>query len=145
MQFQQTTDYAIRILGYMSANEQIVRVWELEEQLKISGNYMRKVLRELVNNNIIASIRGKNGGYYLARPADQISVYDVVLAIEKEFVIIRCLYDDSYCSCYLPDECPAREVFKNLQADLVAKLRSITMADLWVAPQDFYAKANPGG
>lgn len=79
MQLTSYTDYALRVLIYLAKNpEQKVTIGELAEFFKISRNHLVKVVHNLSINGFVRSIRGKGGGLYLAKPAKQINIGDVV-------------------------------------------------------------------
>ena len=137
MQFQITTDYAVRIVGYLHVEKRTVQISELSEVLKISSNYMLKVLLKLMRNGIISSSRGRNGGYFLVKPAKEISMFDIISIIENDFFLNRCLCDDTFCSRDAIDHCPVRKLFVTLQDDFAGKLKSVTIADLWKDSSDF--------
>ncbi len=92
MQLTSHTDYALRVLIYLAKNrEQKVTIGELAEFFKISRNHFVKVVHNLSVKGFIRPIRGNGGGLYLARPADQINIGNVVRAMEGHFHLVDCL------------------------------------------------------
>ena len=106
MQLTSHTDYALRVLIYLAKNpEQKVTIGELAEFFKISRNHLVKVVHNLSVKGFIRSIRGKGGGLYLARPADQINIGNVVRAMEGHFHLVDCLNAEKAGLCKLHPHC----------------------------------------
>ena len=80
MQLHNTSQYAIRILSYIANKheKQLYSAKELSDVLNIPYKFLTKITTELVKSNFILSIRGREGGYKLSRPASQISIMDVL-------------------------------------------------------------------
>lgn len=86
-----------------------------------------KIVQRLVRGGIARTIRGAGGGVRLARPADRITLRQIVEAIEGPLAVSRCIiYDD--CPCVQP--CPVRTALSRVQHDLERQLDSVTVADL---------------
>ena len=88
MKFTLGTGYAIGILVYMEKNNPcLVRAQELAEHLDVTPLYLMKIVSKLRSAKLIVSEQGCNGGYRLAKKAEDILIYDIVCAIEGEFSI----------------------------------------------------------
>lgn len=80
--FSQTTEYALRAMSCLALYpDQLVPTNTLAEMTKVPNNYLAKVLQQLAAVNLIAGRRGVGGGYKLARPADQISILEIIQKI----------------------------------------------------------------
>ncbi len=91
MQLTLHTDYALRVLIYLAMHpNQRVTITELSTFFNISRNHLVKVVHNLGLKGFIQSVRGKNGGLYLSRSADQIRVGEVVRQMEANFHIVEC-------------------------------------------------------
>ena len=78
-------EYACRVLVQLQSSHQSGKVRcidDLAQAEKVSANYLVQILNELRNAGLVMSRRGKNGGYLLAKPAGEISLFDIVVAIE---------------------------------------------------------------
>lgn len=95
----------------------------------MSEAHLFKILKVLVSNNFVRTLRGRNGGIMLARPAEQISVGEVVRAAEESFLLAEC-FDSGRRDCPLITSCgfngllhEALEAFMNvLDAHTIAEL-----------------------
>lgn len=80
MQLLNSSKYAIRILGYIANHESqhLCNAKELSEALKIPYKFLTKIMMKLVNADLIISIRGREGGYKLAKPASSITIIEIL-------------------------------------------------------------------
>lgn len=128
MKFQVTTDYAIRIVLYLyKHHERVCGSKEMAEQLRLTYSYIIKVTAKLRAVGFIESIQGPFGGYRLAMSHSDITLYDIITAIEGEIRINCCLEDDCHCSRFTIDEqsqCPVHQVFETLQNQMIDFLKS---------------------
>ena len=74
MQLKNSTDYAIRIVCYLAAQERMVSTSELSRKLNVSANYVPKIAKKLKNAKIVTACEGTNGGYMLAKQPENISL-----------------------------------------------------------------------
>ena len=95
--------------------------------------HVAKLMGALRNGGLVESVRGRSGGYSLARPADQISVLDVLSALGER------LFDSEYCERYTGSDdsecvhasgCAIRSVWSRVEAIASDVLRRTTLADL---------------
>jgi Rrf2 family protein len=87
----QTTEYALRAMACLAyAPDELTPTPRLAEQTLVPPNYLAKVLQSLAQADLITGRRGVGGGYRLSRPADQISLLDVVNAIDPVEPIESC-------------------------------------------------------
>lgn len=130
MQFHITTDYAIRIISYLYTNqEHLSTAKDMSEVLGITYKYFMKVINRLKQAGMVQSIQGCNGGYYLTSQAQSVSIYDIIVAMEGEIKINRCLEEDCYCSRNATKDCPFRKMFATIQGDLVELLKQKKISD----------------
>jgi len=126
MQFQIATDYAIRILLYLKMHKnELPTAMVIAQEMGITYPFFIKVANRLKNEGLISAVQGRNGGYYLGRPADEISLYDIIRAIEGDVILNRCLREDGFCSRNATEWCPVHKIFEGLQGEFVAKLDAI--------------------
>ena len=86
MRLTRQTNYAVRILMYCAANEgQLSRIPEIAKAYNVSELFLFKILQPLVEHGLVETVRGRNGGVRLARPAEQITLFDVVRVTEENF------------------------------------------------------------
>ena len=73
---------------------------------------------------------GKNGGFAVNKPAQQIDLLSIIRIMENTVKINRCLEEDEYCSRFATATCPVRSFYCILQDELESKLSSITIKSL---------------
>lgn len=104
MRLTRQTNYAIRILMYCAANpDRLSRVGEIASAYSVSELFLFKILQPLVEAGFIETVRGRNGGVRLAKPAGAITLRDVVLVTEENFSLAECF--ESGSDCPLIDSC----------------------------------------
>ena len=85
--------YALRLMIYIAAfggAEGRIALREVAERESISLKYLEQLVRPLMRAGLLTSVRGKGGGYVLARPADQVRAGDILRAAEGERPAIAC-------------------------------------------------------
>ena len=131
MQFQMSTDYAIRILHYLHVHrDQLPTANTISEAVGVTYAFFIKVANQLKKERLVDAVQGRHGGYLLARPADQISLYDVILAMEGKLQINRCLKDDAFCSRDGVGTCPVHDFLRGLQERMIQDLSDTYIASL---------------
>lgn len=88
--------------------------------------YLVKLFASLTRAGLISPVRGKHGGYLLMREPGQVTVLEVVEAVEGPIILNYCMHDPPQCD---QDGCLMREVWAQLQDTIRDKLGSITLAD----------------
>ena len=78
MQLKNSTDYAIRIVCYLAAQERMVSTSELSRKLNVSANYVPKIAKKLKDAKIVTACEGTNGGYMLAKQPENISLMEII-------------------------------------------------------------------
>lgn len=135
MQFNITTDYAIRTVLYLAIKNEISTSREISEAMGIPVYYQLKITTKLVQNGIIRRIQGVKGGFILQKAATDITLYDIINAMEITMRINRCLEDDQYCSRFATKNCPVRLFYVTMQRNIEYMLKGITVAAL-LAPSN---------
>lgn len=127
----QTTEYALRAMACLAyAPDELTPTPRLAEQTLVPPNYLAKVLQSLAQADLITGRRGVGGGYRLARPAEDISLLDVVNAIDPVSPIERCplgleSHGENLCALHRCVDKAARQFidsFHNVKlSDLIAE------------------------
>ncbi|HEY9249768.1 MAG TPA: Rrf2 family transcriptional regulator [Rariglobus sp.] len=89
MKLSVKVDYACRVLAQMAkyyGTDELAHIEQLADVEAVPANYLVQILSELRNGGLIISRRGKQGGYALARPPTEITLYDIVKLIEGELL-----------------------------------------------------------
>lgn len=123
----QTTEYALRAVVVLAGNGATSRTArELTEETGVPAPYLQKVLRTLVSAGILASRRGPTGGFVLRRPAETLTVLDVVNAVEP-------LERITVCPLGRPHHvelCPLHRCLDAATGSLMESLARMTIAEL---------------
>lgn len=125
------SDYALRILGALAAEDDRVDAKTLSDKISVSQKFTLKILHKLVQNDLVRSYKGVRGGYKLnVRPRD-ITLKSVIELIDGPIVISRCLESSEGCSMN-PDKtsCIYHHIFESISLDVARKLQNITIADV---------------
>ena len=127
---RQDTDYAVRALVYLAQNagKMPVKARELAEARGIPLEFSYKILRRLSQAGLCQAHMGPRGGYTLSLEPEQISLRDVVRAIQGELVVRNCLLDLS--SCPRQPNCIVSTKIAELQEALEKQLGEITLASI---------------
>lgn len=135
LKINKLTDYAIVVLAEIAGitvrtgREAVASVQELSEQTKLPAPTVSKILKRLACGGIAVSERGKNGGYRLARKACEISLIDVIHAMEGTFAITECAEASSVPCCYA-GSCAVEKNWIRINNAVKSALASISIADM---------------
>ena len=138
MQLKNSTDYAIRIVCYLAAQERMVSTSELSRKLNVSANYVPKIAKKLKNAKIVTACEGINGGYMLAKQPENISLMEIISCVEETMAINRCLEEDRFCPRNLEDTCKIHKILLSLQNTYNNKLESVKVSDVIRPGEDEY-------
>ncbi len=141
------TDYASRIVLHLACLEKGARVpiAEIAHRRLLPAPFVRRVIGRLVSAGIVATVRGAGGGVALARPAAEISLLDVVRAMEGGIVLNACV--DAPHSCPLATKCPVQAAWTDATRALEANLAAVrfdslsTPSELHIAAHGYPATA----
>ena len=97
----------------------------LEGYISVSGKYLEKIMRMLSARGIICANRGASGGYYLAKAPEDITIGEIVRALENDMEIIECVSSGAKCKC-----CPSSGVWKKLYDGINALLDGMTLKQM---------------
>ncbi|MCO5157196.1 MAG: iron-responsive transcriptional regulator RirA [Aquamicrobium sp.] len=130
MRLTRQTNYAIRILMYCAANDgRLSRIPEIAAAYSVSELFLFKILQPLVEHKLVETVRGRNGGVRLARPAADITLFDVVRVTEENFAMAECFEKDS-TDCPLVDSCSLNEALRKALGAFFEVLESYSIHDL---------------
>ncbi len=132
MKLNMETDYALRIMRCIAERNAVTDAKTISELVGVPLRFTLKILGKLVSGGVVLSHKGAGGGYELSRPADRITLRQVIELIEGPIVISRCLSEDfvcrhdgeeTGCSCFF------NRVFDEINMTIATKLDSVTIAD----------------
>ena len=94
----------------------------------IPKQYLEQLLGGLRRNGLIRSVRGSNGGYQIAKPAAEISLLDILDAMEGPLALSDCIADDRCCA--KATQCRVRDMWEQLTNNINRELASVTLKDM---------------
>ncbi|WP_420962094.1 iron-responsive transcriptional regulator RirA [Brucella sp. IR073] len=131
MRLTRQTNYAIRMLMYCAANEgRLSRVPDIARAYSVSELFLFKILQPLVENGLVETVRGRNGGVRLGRPANTITIFDVVRVTEESFAMAECFEVDGGAECPLVDSCALNSALREALGAFFEVLAKYSIADL---------------
>lgn len=136
MRLTRQTNYAVRMLMYCAADaENLSRIPDIAKSYSVSELFLFKILQPLAKAGIMETVRGRNGGVRLARPADQITLLDVVKTTEDNFAMAECFENDA-SECPLVDSCGLNSALRRALNAFFEVLSEYTIDDLVKARPD---------
>lgn len=123
-------EYAIRGILYLARQPRgkVSLVEEIARASDVPKTFLAKILRDFVKVGLVASCRGTGGGFSLARPADCITLREVVESVEGPVVPNRCLLGAGTCD--RDGTCRVHPVWKKVQDQIIFILDGVTIAEL---------------
>lgn len=124
------TDYAIVLLTVFAggATDSVFSSRELSERVRVPLPMVSKVLKALSKGGLLLSQRGARGGYVLARPAEEISIADVMQATEGSVALTECL--DQPGDCIQEPTCHVRGHWEKINDRVLSALDEVSIAEM---------------
>ena len=101
---------------------------EIAKRQDLSAKYLEQLIILLKGAGLIRSVRGRRGGYVLAKKPGQISVGEIVEALEGKLSLVDCVLDPDLC--YRSDECPTRDIWVGITDVVKKELYSLSLGDI---------------
>lgn len=123
--------YAIRLMLDLALNDadSYATVKSISERQEISGKYLEQIISVLSRAGFVKSIRGSQGGYKLARPAEEYTIGMILRLIEGSLVPVACMEDEPN-QCPRSETCATLDVWKRIDKAISDVVDHITLADL---------------
>ncbi len=129
MRLTRQSNYAIRALVYCAVNEPgLSRVADIAQAYSISELFLFKLIKPLVENGLLATVRGRHGGIRLGKPANEITLLDTIRLTEENFALAECFEDGA--DCPLIGECDLNGALREALGAFFEVLAGYTIADL---------------
>ena len=128
--------YALRLMIYIAAfgdEEGKIALREVAERESISLKYLEQLVRPLMGAGLLKSVRGKGGGYMLAKPAEEIRAGDILRAAEGSTGAVACEGLDG--SCGRAGLCSTVKFWTGLEAAIDTYVDGVTLAELSAVPE----------
>jgi len=122
--------YGIRLMVDLALHhgEGQILLKDIAERQEISEKYLWQLIPPLKNAGLLSSTRGAHGGYMLTKPPAQITLKDIVIAVEGSMCLVDCVDNPSVCS--RADTCASRDVWCEISEKILQALEAITLEKL---------------
>jgi Rrf2 family protein len=129
LRFTKRADYGLMAIHYIAINDAVgtVSAKRIAEEFAIPPELMAKILQRLAKQRLIVSTNGPKGGYVLARRPTEITVGQVIRALEGPINIVSCLED---ADCPQMERCSLRRPVHKIQAAISQVLDTMSLAEL---------------
>ena len=89
--------YALRVMIDIAeyGKDSYITLGDIAERQGLSEKYLESIIKMLVQNGLVKGLRGKNGGYKLARDAKEITAWDIISVTENDFYVVSCMNPDA--------------------------------------------------
>ena len=134
LQISRRIEYGLRAMVCLAAQPEhrVMPFREIARRMNVPQDFLAKILKQLVTRELVLSTRGARGGYRLGRPARNISVLDVIEAVEGPVVVNLC-QDGHHDSCRMSRGCTLYGVWKRGQEKMLEVYRGATLDQLAMA------------
>ncbi len=120
--------YGLRATITIAQNDGIpLSAKEISISQGIPEQYLEQILVRLRKAGILESVRGPGGGYKLARPPEEISVFDIAVRLEGPIGLAKCLDPEENYECDRKNDCIARLVWSHLQQQIESTLKNLSL------------------
>ena len=138
------TDYGVVVLTQMSGNPDALRTApQVAQDTGVPLPTVAKLLNALAHEGLVTSQRGAAGGYSLNRPAEAISVAEIIQALEGPIALTACV-DGASGGCDVESLCPMRGNWDKVNKAIRGALSQVTLADMATGTLSFGITPEPG-
>ncbi len=129
MKLTKFSDYSLRLLIYLGVHDnRLVSIAEVSRAYRVSPHIMVKVVQALVDQGLIASVRGRNGGLRLDKDPGEINVGRLIRRTEPGWDLVEC-FNAAGNTCPIGSACGLKRALKRAQRAFFGVLESYTLAD----------------
>lgn len=131
LRLSKKVEYALLALQYMAnSTDEIMTAKGLSDQLGISFEFLSKALQSLMKNGVVQSHQGIKGGYALAKKPEDISVSEIMKALDDSMAVVECFVDGSEEICGREKDCSIRYSMGKMQRKINDLFNSTSLAEL---------------
>ncbi len=128
--------YAVTAMIDLALHDEVrpVALTDIAETQKISVSYLEQLFARLRKNRLVKGMRGPGGGYRLARPASEVTIAEIIAAVDEQIDMTRCAGKED---CQDGEKCLTHELWADLSKQLYDFLHAITLGQIvqWPAVQ----------
>ncbi|WAH38160.1 Rrf2 family transcriptional regulator [Alicyclobacillus dauci] len=133
MNLTRFTDYSLRVLLYVAVQpeDRLSNIQEISKIYHISNNHLMKTVHRLGQMGLVHTVRGRNGGFRLAKNPEEINIGWVVRQTEENWDVVEC-FDETNGFCVINPACRLKRVLAEALDAFFSVLDGYTLADLIV-------------
>lgn len=130
MQITRQADYALRAMIYLAQSppQERISTGKIAKAQHIPSSFLAKIISQLSIAGLLNTSRGARGGVQLSKPADEITLLEVVEAIDGPVKINECVGETGHCE--YEETCPMAPIWKDIHEELVKRLRGTSIGAL---------------
>lgn len=124
--------YAVEALLYMAINPQEEKwnIKSISEKVGVTERYLEQIFHLLRKAELLDTVRGPKGGYFLNRPIDELRIGEIIRAVEVDIIPVPCATCEDACTCNIKDICATRGLWYRLLEAICGVIDHITLKDL---------------
>ena len=125
--------YAVMAMADLAANDggtKPVSLAEIARRQEISLSYLEQLFAKLRRGDLVKSVRGPGGGYRLARPASELRIADIIIAVDEPITATRCRKDSPKGCTGSSGRCVTHDLWEELGRQIQVLLSSVSLADV---------------
>ena len=127
-----TCKYAIRATIYLALNvseNYKIGIKEISKELNIPSPFLSKIMQSLAKQKLLSSTKGPNGGFSLARDADEITLFEIIQIIDGDDLFTKCLISLRSCS-EENKQCSLHSKYEIIRKQILEMFKNQTIAEL---------------
>jgi Rrf2 family transcriptional regulator, cysteine metabolism repressor len=132
--FSTKAEYGVRVMAHLASTDAArpVSLGSIAEAEGLPLAYLEHLVQRLRRQGLVESHRGAHGGYTLSRPAEEITMAEIVEALEGNLAPIECITPEGMCSREVAGQapCPTKLLWTRVQGSIVRTLNDMTLSDL---------------
>lgn len=136
------SDYSLRVLMYLGARpEGLATIKEISLAYGISENHLMKVVHRLAQHGFVETLRGRGGGLRLGKPADAMTLGEILRVTEEDFELVECFGTED--TCRISKVCRLKRVLRRALDAYLEELDAWTVADIVANRNAFLNELRP--
>lgn len=140
LRLNRLTDYGVVVMAQMASRDDLRSAQQISDSTAIPLPTVSKILHTLSQAELVVAQRGASGGYRLVRSAGEISVSEVIQALEGPIALASCV-DGAESHCDVERLCPMSGGWNKVNTAIRDALATVTLADMAAVPEAFLAPA----
>jgi Rrf2 family protein len=122
------SDYGLRAVFALARSPHMLSAKQIAQEQNLPVAFVKKLLQKLCRAGLVKATVGKQGGYALARAPEEISIRELLEALEGDLAPVSCLASDHLCE--LADGCTTRRIWEQIDQKIQEALESLSLGDI---------------